>query len=151
MRYPPSLNQYLASLYRFVLGMLIAMHGASTLFGVFGGSSGSGKSVSATQWPGGVAADLQFVFGILVMFGLFTRVSAVILSGTMAYAYFSVHQKVALLPLQNGGEQAALFSWGFLIIAVIGAGPLALDALLATVHGKTSAPPDTGSVSTSEA
>jgi putative oxidoreductase len=151
MRYPPLFNQYLASLYRFVLGLLIAMHGASSLFGVFGGSVGSGKSISATQWPGGVAADLQFAFGILVMFGLLTGISAVALSGTMAYAYFSVHQKVALLPLQNGGEQAALFSWGFLIIAVLGAGPLSLDALLATVRGKTAARPDTGQVSASEA
>jgi putative oxidoreductase len=142
MRHPSPLSSYLTSVYRFVLGLLIASHGIATLFGAFGGSLGSGKTVSAAMWPGGVAADIQLVFGVLVMLGLVTRTSAVVLSGTMAYAYFSVHQKVALLPLQNGGEQAALFSWGFLMIAVIGAGPWSLDTLLAAARGKSPARAD---------
>lgn len=117
------------SLYRIVIGFLMACHGASTLTG-FPVKATTGHTVSPTTWPGGVAAVLQLVFGIMVMIGLFTRLSAVILSGTMAYAYFSVHQKHALLPMANGGEPAALFSWAFLLIAIIGAGPLAVDALL---------------------
>jgi putative oxidoreductase len=63
------------------------------------------------------------------MVGLGTRTSAVMLSGTMAYAYFSVHQEKALLPMQNGGEPAALFSWAFLMVAIVGPGPLAFDTL----------------------
>jgi putative oxidoreductase len=118
------------SLYRIVVGFLMACHGASTLTG-FPVKSTTGHTVSPATWPGGVAAVLQLVFGILVMIGLWTRLSAVILSGTMAYAYFSVHQKHALLPMANGGEPAALFSWAFLLIAIVGTGPLALDALLA--------------------
>jgi putative oxidoreductase len=117
------------SLYRIVVGFLMACRGASTLTGF--PVKPSGHTLSPTTWPGGVAAALQLVFGLLVMIGLGTRLSAVILSGTMAYAYFSVHQKHALLPIANGGELAALFSWSFLTIAIIGAGPLALDALLA--------------------
>ena len=116
------------SLYRIVIGFLMACHGASTLTG-FPVKSATGHTVSPTTWPGGVAAVLQLVFGILVMLGLWTRISAVVLSGTMAYAYFSVHQKHALLPMANGGEPAALFSWAFLMIAIVGAGPLAADAL----------------------
>ena len=121
------------SVYRVVLGFLMACHGASALFGF----PVSGPRVSPGTWPGGVAAVLQFSFGVLVMVGLGTRVSAVILSGTMAYAYFSVHQEKALLPMANGGEPAALFSWGFLAIALIGPGPLALDALRARTRGGT--------------
>ncbi|ACU73805.1 DoxX family protein [Catenulispora acidiphila DSM 44928] len=117
------------SLYRIVIGFLMACHGASTLTG-FPVKATTGHTVSPTTWPGGVAAVLQLVFGIVVMIGLWTRLSAVILSGTMAYAYFSVHQKHALLPMANGGEPAALFSWAFLLIAIVGAGPLAVDALL---------------------
>ena len=116
------------SLYRIVIGFLMACHGASTLTG-FPVKSITGHTVSPTTWPGGVAAVLQLVFGVLVMLGLWTRISAVVLSGTMAYAYFSVHQKHALLPMANGGEPAALFSWSFLMIAIVGAGPLAADAL----------------------
>lgn len=136
MRNTSSLTESLKDLYRIVLGMLIAMHGASTLFGWFGGSLGTGKTVSVTQWPGGVAALIQFACGLLVMAGLVTRVAAVLLSGSMAYAYFDVHQKVHLLPIQNGGELAALFSWGFLMIAIMGPGALSLDAVLRRSRGR---------------
>ena len=121
------------SLYRIVIGFLMACHGASTLTG-FPAKPVGGHTVSFTTWPGGVAAILQLVFGLRVMIGLGTRASAVILSGTMAYAYFSVHQKHALLPIANGGEPAALFSWSFLLIAIVGAGPVAVDALLAALR-----------------
>ncbi len=136
MRNALSLNHHLTSLYRAVLGVLISCHGASTLFGVFGGSLGTGKTVSPTQWPGGTAALIQLVCGLLILLGLATRPAAVLLSGSMAYAYFTVHQKHALLPIQNGGEPAALFSWGFLMIAFLGAGPWSLDAVLARLRGK---------------
>ncbi len=137
MRNALSLNHHLTSLYRAVLGVLISCHGASTLFGVFGGSLGTGKTVSPTQWPGGTAALIQLVCGLLILLGLATRPAAVLLSGSMAYAYFTVHQKHALLPIQNGGEPAALFSWGFLMIAILGPGPWSLDAVLARLRGKT--------------
>lgn len=127
------------SLYRIVIGFLMACHGASTLTG-FPAKPIGGHTVSPATWPGGVAAALQLVFGLLVLLGLGTRVSAVILSGTMAYAYFSVHQKHALLPMANGGEPAALFSWAFLLIAIVGAGPLALDALLAQRRSDSAEP-----------
>jgi putative oxidoreductase len=118
------------SLYRIVIGFLMACHGGSTLTG-FPVKPTSGHTVSPTTWPGGVAAVLQLVLGLLVMIGLGTRLCAVLLSGTMAYAYFTVHQKHGLLPMSNGGEPAALFSWAFLLIAIVGGGPLALDALQA--------------------
>lgn len=47
----------------------------------------------------------------------------------MAYAYFTVHQPEALLPIANHGEPAAMFCWMFLLIAVIGPGAFALDTL----------------------
>ncbi len=136
MRNPPSLGQHLPSLYRIVLGLLIACHGAASLFGLFGGSFGSGQSISPTRWPDGAAADIQLVCGILVLLGLATRPAAVLLSGAMAYAYFTVHQKHALLPIQNGGEPAALFAWGFLMVAILGPGDLSLDAVLRRVRAK---------------
>lgn len=129
-----SLNPHLNSAYRVVLGLLISCHGASTLFGFFGGSFGTGRTLSPTAWPGGTAALIQLVFGLLVLVGLATRPSAVVLSGSMAYAYFTVHQKHAMLPIQNGGEPAALFAWGFLMIAFLGAGPWSLDAAVARLR-----------------
>jgi len=49
----------------------------------------------------------------------------------MAYAYFVVHQPDALMPIQNGGVTVALYAWAFLAIAVVGAGPWSIDALIA--------------------
>ncbi|MFV2022323.1 DoxX family protein [Micromonospora sp. LOL_023] len=116
--------------FRVVLGLLFALHGAATLFGVFGGHRGSGEAATIGAWPSWWAALIQFVGGLLVLTGLGTRAAAVICSGSMAYAYFVVHQPSALLPLNNGGELAALFCWSFLLVAAVGPGRYSLDALL---------------------
>jgi putative oxidoreductase len=125
-----SLDRHATSLYRLVLGLLFACHGAATLFGVFGGAVGTGKTVSALQFPDGTAALIELVGGVLVMIGLVTRTAAVLCSGTMAYAYFTVHVFHGLFPIENGGELAALFSWGFLMVAIMGPGPLSLDRVI---------------------
>ncbi|MFJ3791659.1 DoxX family protein [Kitasatospora sp. NPDC090091] len=115
--------------FRVAVGLLFACHGAASMFGVFGGAKGGG-TVPVGQWPGWWAALIQLVGGILVVVGLGTRIAALICSGSMAYAYFTVHQEHALLPLQNNGEPSAMFCWAFLAIAAIGGGPYALDRLL---------------------
>ncbi|MEU8705022.1 DoxX family protein [Streptomyces sp. NPDC048565] len=119
---------YTLGLFRIIIGFLFACHGAASLFGVFGGSMGGG-SIPVGTWPGWYAAVIQLVGGILVMIGLGTRVAAFISSGSMAYAYFTVHQPDALLPLQNGGEAPAVFCWTFLLLVFTGPGALSLDQL----------------------
>jgi putative oxidoreductase len=118
------------SLFRFVTGLIFSFSGAASVLGLFGGSRGSGHAVAVGTWPGWWAGLIQLVCGILVMVGLFARPAAVLASGSMAYAYFVVHQPEALLPTQNGGTPSALFAWAFLTIAVLGAGPWSLDALI---------------------
>lgn len=118
------------SLYRIVLGFLFACHGVSSLFGVLGGNRGSGEAVPMFTWPGWWAALIQFVGGILVLAGLWTRIAAIICSGSMAYAYFVVHQPQGLFPIGNGGELAAMFCWSFFLVAVLGPGEWSLDNLI---------------------
>ncbi|WP_407286341.1 DoxX family protein [Streptomyces sp. BP-8] len=115
------------ALFRVVTGLLFACHGASSLFGVLGGAMGQGGTVPTGSWPGWYAAAIQLAGGILVMLGLGTRAAALVSSGSMAYAYFSVHQATALWPIQNGGESAAMYSWAFLLIVFTGPGAWALD------------------------
>ncbi|KHD73609.1 membrane protein [Actinoplanes utahensis] len=117
-------------LFRVVVGLLFACHGLSSLFGVFGGSRGSGEPVPVGLWPGWYAALIQLVCGILVMLGLLTRPAAILASGSMAYAYFVVHQPDGLLPIENGGVNAALYAWIFLTVAAFGAGRWSLDDLI---------------------
>lgn len=118
------------SLFRMVIGLLFLCHGLASLFGLFGGNRGSGHAVPFGEWPGWWAALIQVACGGLVLAGLFTRVAALLASGSMAYAYFVVHQPDGLLPLRNGGELSALFCWSFLLIAVLGPGTWAVDTLL---------------------
>ncbi|MFI1192875.1 DoxX family protein [Micromonospora sp. NPDC020750] len=137
------------SLFRMVVGLLFLCHGLSSLFGVLGGARGAGQAVPFGEWPGWWAALIQATCGVLVLAGLFTRPAALVASGSMAYAYFVVHQPDGLLPLRNGGELAALFCWSFVLVAVLGPGTWALDSLLrrrrepavaAPVPGKRSVP-----------
>ncbi|MER6303880.1 DoxX family protein [Kitasatospora sp. NPDC001539] len=120
---------YVLAAFRAVVGLLFTCHGAASLFGVFGGAKGGG-TIPLGEWPGWWAALIQLVGGALVLLGAGTRSAALLCSGSMAYAYFTVHQEHALLPLQNGGEPSVLFCWAFLAIAVLGSGPYALDRLL---------------------
>lgn len=122
-------NAAVLAAFRVVVSFLFTMHGAVGLFGVLGGIDGQGGTVPFGSWPGWWASVIELVAGGLVLVGLFTRIAALLCSGAMAYAYFVVHVPIALLPIPNGGEPAALFSWSFLLIAALGPGSLALDTL----------------------
>jgi putative oxidoreductase len=126
---PASIVEAVQSLVRIVVGFLFACHGAASMFGVLGGARGTGRAVAVGQWPSWWAALIQLIGGTLVAIGLGTRIAALICSGSMAYAYFVVHQDDGILPIQNGGELAALYAWLFLLIAVLGPGSLAVAQL----------------------
>ncbi|MFC5802308.1 DoxX family protein [Streptomyces formicae] len=132
---------YALGLFRIVIGLLFACHGAASLFGVLGGAMGGGTVPTGT-WPGWYAAVIQLVGGGLVLIGLGTRAAAFIASGSMAYAYFKVHQPESLFPLQNGGEASAIFCWAFLLLVFTGPGALALDRLFAPRGATTEAAAD---------
>lgn len=125
------LNQsqpYALGLFRIVIGLLFACHGAASLFGVLGGAHGGG-TIEAGTWPGWYAAVIQLVGGGLVLLGVGTRSAAFICSGSMAYAYFKVHQPEGLFPLENSGEASAFFCWAFLLLVFTGPGAFAVDRL----------------------
>jgi putative oxidoreductase len=48
----------------------------------------------------------------------------------MAVAYFWIHLPRGLLPWDNGGELAALYSWVFLLYATLGSGSFAMDSVV---------------------
>ncbi len=76
----------------------------------------------------GFAGVLEFIGGILLVLGLFTRVTAFILSGEMAVAYFMAHFPKSFLPMVSGGELAALYCFVFLYLAAAGGGAWSLDS-----------------------
>ncbi|MEV0844537.1 DoxX family protein [Streptomyces sp. NPDC049954] len=134
---------YALGLFRIVVGLLFACHGSASLFGFPGGREGAG-TVPLGEWPGWYAAVIQLVGGLLVLTGLGTRTAAFIASGSMAFAYFHVHQPHALLPLQNGGEPSVMFCWALLLLVFTGPGALSLGGLWAPRATRAGTPPAVG-------
>ena len=81
----------------------------------------------------GLAGAIEIIGGLLILVGLFTRVTAFVCSGEMAFAYFIGHAHRALFPLQNMGELPILYCFIFLYLAAAGAGPWSVDAVR---HGR---------------
>ncbi|HTS21219.1 MAG TPA: DoxX family protein [Casimicrobiaceae bacterium] len=122
----------LLSVLRIVVSGLYIQHGTAKLFHVPHIAQFDGVQLISMI---GVAGVLEIVFGVLVLIGLFTRFSAFILSGEMAFGYFIAHAPKAFLPILNGGELAAIYCWTFLYFAAAGGGPWSLDACLRRVPG----------------
>jgi len=114
------------SILRIMAGLLFLEHGTSKVLGI--PPSGMHWSFDLAS-PMGWAGILEFVGGILLVLGLFTRITAFILSGEMAVAYFMVHMPNGFYPLENKGEIAVLYCFVFLFLSVAGAGPWSLDHL----------------------
>jgi putative oxidoreductase len=121
-----SLSSYNAQAYalmRIVAGFLFLWHGMQKLFSI--------PSAMPAGVPGYIiygAGPIELVGGILIMIGLFTRRSAFLASGLMAFAYWIAHATKAMLPIQNGGELAALYCFVFLYISTKGGGIWSVDA-----------------------
>jgi putative oxidoreductase len=121
---------------RIVAGYLFIAHGTAKLFAAPHVAMFDGVQLFSLI---GLAGLLEVVGGALLIVGLFTRPAAFVLSGLMAVAYFMAHasQGNALLPLLNGGELAALYSFLFLFVAAAGSGAYALDNVLQARRTRT--------------
>lgn len=112
------------SLLRVVAGFLYLQHGAQKLFGVLGQEAAPLASMM------GVAGVLEFFGGLLILFGVFTRPVAFVLSGQMAVAYFMAHLPRGFWPIENGGELAALYAFVYLFLFAVGGGSYSVDGMM---------------------
>lgn len=107
-------------------GLLFMQHGAQKLFGLLGGTDGSGGTAPLISIYG-LAGILEFFGGLLIVLGLFTRPVAAILTIEMLAAYVIAHMPQGGFPIQNGGELALLYALVWAFLATNGAGPAGLD------------------------
>ena len=131
-----SWQPHILSLLRFMSGFLMLWHGTQKLF-AFPPSGQPGGSLSALMLAGGI---IEFVGGVFLVFGIFTRWTAFILSGTMAVAYWMAHGlaflnpegpgAIGFLPIVNRGELAALYCFVYLYLFFAGGGSWSIDNLL---------------------
>ncbi|AHG86791.1 Bifunctional phosphoribosylaminoimidazolecarboxamide formyltransferase/IMP cyclohydrolase [Bibersteinia trehalosi USDA-ARS-USMARC-190] len=128
-----NLRPYALLIARVIAGYMFLLHGTAKFF-EFPVSMTGGNGAVAFFSIYGVAAVLELVGGIFIILGLFTRLTAFILSGQMAVAYFMFHATAETLfqPMLNKGELAALYSLFFLVLIFTGAGKIALDHKIAS-------------------
>lgn len=112
------------SVLRIVTAFLFMTHGTSKLLNL-----PALRALPAPWTLAWTAGLLELVGGVLLLVGLFSRTTAFILSGEMAFAYFLAHAPRAFLPIENRGESAVLYCFVFLYLWLAGPGPWSLDAL----------------------
>ena len=118
------------SLFRFITGLLLFQYGIAKIFKfpvvpMF-------ANIPPLIYTAGL---IELILGALLMIGLFTRISAFILSGEMAFAYFLGHMfrdaaKPVFLPLLNAGTAASRVGGACLYLATAGGGPYSVDAMM---------------------
>jgi putative oxidoreductase len=148
-----SLNRFADPFYcitRLIVGLMFASHGGQLVLGMFGGMPGSDQPMMQ------LGGWIQLVGGLLIAFGLLTRLAAFICSGEMAVAYFMIHVANAPTPMakffpissagpqvSNKGELAIFYSWFFLFVVFYGAGRWSIDALWCKDRASTTTPSTT--------
>lgn len=107
---------------RIVTALLFLAHGTAKLLGF--PDLGFSPALMSLPW---LAGALEIVGGLMLVFGLYTRLVAFILCGEMAVAYFMAHAPQGFYPIQNGGELAVLYCFIFLYFVFAGTGAWSLD------------------------
>jgi putative oxidoreductase len=122
------------SIFRIIFGLLFTLHGSMKLFGW-----PLGEAVPTGTWPFFFAGVIEFVLGLMITLGVFSRIAAFIASGEMAFAYFYQHwpplsggEMSSFWPYDgqlggNGGEVAIMYCFAFLLLATTGAGTWSVD------------------------
>ncbi|MDR6511564.1 putative oxidoreductase [Novosphingobium capsulatum] len=118
----------LLSVLRIVAALLFLEHGLMKLFHFPVAQPGVPDPLPALL---AVAGALEIALGMLLAFGLFTRIAAFVASGEMAGAYFMAHLPASVWPGVNGGGEAILYCFIFLYLSATGGGAWSLDALRA--------------------
>jgi putative oxidoreductase len=111
---------YALSILRIVAALLFLQSGLEKLFSF----PAAGPPLSGLII---VAALIETIGGLLLLFGLFTRWAALIASGEMAFAYFLAHAPKSFYPAVNGGNLAVLYCFVFLYLVFAGGGPWSVD------------------------
>jgi putative oxidoreductase len=114
------------SVLRIVVGLLFLEHGTQKILG-FPPSPNLGPALFSLS---GLQGLIEFLGGLLILVGLFTRPVAFVLCGNMAVAYFMSHAPKNFFPMMNGGDAAILYCFVFLYLVFAGAGAWSIDEAL---------------------
>lgn len=114
------------SVLRIVAALLFLSHGTAKIFHVPHLPMFDNLALTSLI---GVQGIIEVVGGVLLALGLFSRCTAFVLSGDMAFAYFIGHFPKHWMPVLNSGDAAVLYCFVFLYLWLAGPGPWSLDAM----------------------
>lgn len=126
MRYLDRLQPLALLVMRVVLGAVLLVHGYHKVFGGLHHYSQFIASLGLPAWSGYLSAFGEFLGGILVLVGLFTRAAAFVLCFDMAVAIAKVNWHNGMLGDKGYEFPLALAALAFALI-FLGSGPIALD------------------------
>lgn len=133
-----STNNLVSSLpLRLISGVIFMAHGAQKLFAWFGGYGleGTGQWMASIGLSPGylmalLAGSAEFFGGLLLIIGLLTRPTALVLAVTMLIAIISVHINNGLFMSNNGFEFGLSLVAITLALLIQGGGKYSLDKIL---------------------
>jgi putative oxidoreductase len=114
---------YILSILRIIAALLFLQHGLQKYFAF----PSPGPHMRPLLYVQGI---IEIAGGVLLTFGIYTRIVAFILSGDMAVAFFLAHFPRSFFPAVNGGDAAVLYCFVFLYIFFAGGGAWSVDRAL---------------------
>ncbi|MCA9788754.1 MAG: DoxX family protein [Cyanobacteria bacterium HKST-UBA04] len=118
---------------RIVVGIIMTAHGCDKLWSCFHPGQ-AGYAVTVSQFaalgiePANIAAAMagggEFLGGLLVLMGLFTRIGALLVAGTMVVAIATVHLKGGLFAADGGFEYPLTLLAAAISLMVTGGGSI---------------------------
>ena len=117
---------------RLAVGVIMVTHGYHKVFGGLHHHAQVVAGLGLPVWLGYVSSFTEFLGGLLLLAGFFTRVAALFVCGDLVVAIWKVHLHNGLIgaPDRPGYElplAVAALAFGLIFL---GAGPIALDHVL---------------------
>lgn len=126
---------------RILLGVILFAHGWDK-FQITGLEGISGYFESIGVPAAGVAAPvvgaIEIIGGILLILGLFTRITGIVVALLMLGAAVFAHIEYGIFVADGGWELVGAIGAGFLTFAAVGAGKWSIDHLIAARRNTTS-------------
>lgn len=129
MRYLDRLQPLALAVARLALGLIMLVHGYHKVFGGLHHHAQFVASLGLPGWLGYVSSLAEFLGGILVLAGFFTRAAAFAICIDLIVAIWKVHWHNGLTGDHGYEFPLALATLAFVLI-FFGAGPIALDHVL---------------------
>jgi putative oxidoreductase len=129
LRYLDRLQPLALLLARLTLGAIMVAHGFPKVFGGLHHHAQTVAGLGLPAWLGYISAFTEFIGGLLILAGMFTRAAAFAICIDLAVAIWKVHWHNGLTGDHGYEFPLAAATLAFVLI-FFGAGPIAMDHVL---------------------